>query len=525
MKNSKAGTDGLSMLHFASKFYRYKICEILIDGVQFDSNKPSKSLRTPLMSLVRSEAYKIVGKESLMQNKLVKCFDLLISKGANCNLRDENQMTALHYAVNQQNLKAFELLASLNTLELSARDSKGLTALEYACKNGYDEFIKLLIEMTEPIQLVENKKDISLPIHYLTRQPVEKESLFIQMIDKIKNYSNSVLDTLLRYKVDENNHTILELAMDNSHTKIVEAIIKNYYTDYDRPDINGDLPIHHAADNGSLAIFDIFIKYKAVRYEPNTKANSNPLHLAAEKNRFEFIKRFLKEERNYITDLDDSGVEILPCIKQVNKNGHTPLFVALFQDNVKSVEYLAADENCDSGAQDPDGDSIFHVCAQYNNVESLRFLLKNPQFSNTIFIKNKKLQTPLHIAATNGSIDIMKMIIAKFYDGTFDAKEAYLVTKDDLGRTCLHLACELGYFNIVEYLIRDLKLMFLTELMDSKGNTPLHYSAMNGHQSITELLLVYEPNVNLRNAEGSTALELSCRKGFFDISKMIINRC
>jgi len=511
------------MLHFAAKFYRYSICEILIDGIQLDPNKLSKSLRTPLISLVKSEAYKIVGKEEIMAKKLVKCFDLLISKGANCNMRDENQMTTLHYSVTQQNQKAFELLTKLKTLELAAKDSNGLTALEYACKSGYDESIRQLVDMTDPIELVEGKAGVSLPIHYLTRQPVEKDLLFIQMLDRVKTYSDNVLETLLLYKVDENNHTILELAMDNSHTKIVEAIIRDYYTDYDKPDANGDLPIHHAADNGSLAIFDIFSKYKAIRYASNAK-NYNPLHVAAEKNRFDFIKKFLKEEWNYITDLDDSGVDIVPCIKQVNKNGHTPLFVALFNDNIKSVEYLAADENCDSTTQDPDGDTIFHVCAQYNNVESLRFLLKNSHYINTMFIRNKKQQTPLHIAATNGSIDIMKMIIDKFYDGTLDAKEAYLVSKDQDGRNCFHLACEHGFYNIVEYLIKDLKLTFLIELVDSKGNTPLHYSAMNGHQSITELLLVYEPNVKIRNVENSTALELSCRRGFFDTSKMIINR-
>ena len=98
------------------------------------------------------------------------------------------------------------------------------------------------------------------------------------------------------------------------------------------------------------------------------------------------------------------------------------------------------------------------------------------------------------------------------------------MAKDDEGRSCFHLACEKGNFNIVEYLLRDLKLTFLAELVDNKGNTPLHYAAMNGHASISELLLLYEPNVHVRNDDNSTALELSCRRGFFDISKMIINR-
>ena len=69
-----------------------------------------------------------------------------------------------------------------------------------------------------------------------------------------------------------------------------------------------------------------------------------------------------------------------------------------------------------------------------------------------------------------------------------------------------------------------MKLTFLIELVDDYGNSPLHYVAMYGHLSIAEILLMYEPDLSDRNNDGSTPLELSCRKGFFDISKLIINR-
>ena len=70
-------------------------------------------MRTPLISLVRSDAYKI---STVMEKKLEKCFDLLISKGANCNARDDAQMTALHFAVIGQNHKAIQLLTDLKVI-------------------------------------------------------------------------------------------------------------------------------------------------------------------------------------------------------------------------------------------------------------------------------------------------------------------------------------------------------------------------------------------------------------------------
>ena len=96
------------------------------------------------------------------------------------------------------------------------------------------------------------------------------------------------------------------------------------------------------------------------------------------------------------------------------------------------------------------------------------------------------------------------------------------MTKDNKGHSVFHNACIGGHFNIVEYLLRDLKLVFLTEQLDDDNNTALHHAANNGHTSIAELLLLYDPKVDFRNNENCTPLELSCRKNFFDISKLLI---
>lgn len=193
-------------------------------------------------------------------------------------------------------------------------------------------------------------------------------------------------------------------------------------------------------------------------------------------------------------------------------------------DNTKSVEILSNDSNVDYEAQDNDGNTVFHICAQYGNVESVRLLLKNKSFLPTLFIKNKLQQTALHIAGDNGGIDSMKMIIEKFYDGSLDAKESFLMDKDHLGRTCFNNACIGGYFNIAEYMMKDLKLVFLADLPDNELNLPLHHAANNGHVSIVELLVLYNVNnVGAKNADNVTSLELSCRRNFFEISKVLIN--
>ena len=217
-------------------------------------------------------------------------------------------------------------------------------------------------------------------------------------------------------KLNQKNQSILQLAIENNHMNITEEIIKNYYLDYEQPDGNGNLPIHLAANNGSLKVFDILSKYKAISTTPNIK-NENPLHLAAAKNRFAFIEKFMKYENSYMAEMADKGVDIVPCVKQRNELSYTPLFTALLADHMKSIELLSASDDVECEATDKAGNSLFHICAQLNSVEPLRLLLKNSKFIQTIFIKNDFQETPLHFAGKTGNIDIFKLILGKFYDG------------------------------------------------------------------------------------------------------------
>jgi len=114
-----------------------------------------------------------------------------------------------------------------------------------------------------------------------------------------------------------------------------------------------------------------------------------------------------------------SNLEEIVCIKQVDGQGNPPLFSALLLDNIQSVEALAADPDCDCEFQDKNGNTAFHICAEFNNTESLRFMIKNSKFIENIFIKNKNNETPLHVASRNGNIEIVKILLGKFFDGKF----------------------------------------------------------------------------------------------------------
>lgn len=93
-------------------------------------------------------------------------------------------------------------------------------------------------------------------------------------------------------------------------------------------------------------------------------------------------------------------------------------------------------------------------------------------------------QTPLHIAASNGTADIVQFIANK---------NAGINMTDSKGRTPLHCACEKGFFDVASYLLDSCAIM---EAKDRLGRTPLYVAAEGGFQDIVELLAENGADVN-----------------------------
>jgi len=110
--------------------------------------------------------------------------------------------------------------------------------------------------------------------------------------------------------------------------------------------------------------------------------------------------------------------------------------------------------------------------------------------------------------------------------GNQETKEYCLSLKDTLGRTCFHLACFYNRFSLVEYLICDLKLLFLIEMLDFNKNSGLHLAAMNDNHFAVDIMikasLKSKSILVSRNSAELTPLEISMSMKFFQTSKIII---
>ncbi|XP_057732279.1 uncharacterized protein LOC130947594 isoform X3 [Arachis stenosperma] len=71
-----------------------------------------------------------------------------------------------------------------------------------------------------------------------------------------------------------------------------------------------------------------------------------------------------------------------------------------------------------------------------------------------------------------------------------------LDSKDEQGRTALHMAAANGHIEIVEYLIgQGVDLNVANE----EKNTPLHWACLNGHVEVVKKLIMAGANVGVLN--------------------------
>jgi len=218
---------------------------------------------------------------------------------------------------------------------------------------------------------------------------------------------------------------------------------------------------------------------------------------------------------NYLVDLLPSNEGKEERLEQIQRNirkrtlgfcgsgyGYNLFHAAVEFGQEDTVQYLLdIEENArlldlDSfiNVRDKDGNSPLHLAAKKGRLEIVRLLLMHGADVN---IKSKDLQTPLIVAAKAGSVDVVRLLLEYHPD---------LTAKDDIGWAVLHLAIFENQGEIVELLLENGADV---GMLGASGRTPLHCAAVREREDIVRLLLEKGANSKAKSAEGKTPLELA----------------
>ncbi len=234
---------------------------------------------------------------------------LLISSGANSNLRSTSGWAALHYAAKNDSPEVVELLLSHSADPNITNNNNGWTALHYAANNGFPEVVELLLSYSADPNIINNNGCTAL--HYAA-----------------ENASPKVVELLLSHSADlniinNNGWTALRYAASDGHNEMVELLLANN-ADLHAREKEAWTALHCAARYGHESAAKLLLDHNADVKAPSS-AGLTPLHLAA-----------FGGHTNLIALLVDAGSDL----SAINSSGHTALHEAALNGHDRAVEAL-----------------------------------------------------------------------------------------------------------------------------------------------------------------------------------------
>jgi ankyrin repeat protein len=408
------------------------------------------------------------------QTSLMK---LLFQRGVDVNQRTKTGRTLLYPAMSSGSEEAVRLILSQEGFDLNAGNNKGRTALMDAVKSGWKEsMVQLLVEQPGvDLNIADNEGNTALS---LAHEPIVARLLL----------SGTELPS-------------------REHMKHLASI-----------------QLHHAAQTGDAEEIRRLLKEGIV--DPNTRDREGvaPLMKASFMDHCEAVEALLECD-SVVVDLEEKnpgkhGPKVT-MLYYASFNDWEPMARLLLSKGVKLNEedgrrILRWAANCDyeelarlaleKGA-DPNGrdDDTYraplHMAASRGTV--YRTLLESGADPNLAWQSKGGLQTPVSLAASNGHVDCVKLLLGK------SAKDRR--SEDWLKVAKLRKATKEGDETTgIEILERE---SIDTTWKDEDGCTPLHKAAENGCAPIIRLILQHDNStLNWKNYSNETALLVACQR-------------
>ncbi|XP_067623198.1 ankyrin-3-like [Eurosta solidaginis] len=508
--------DGTSLLHVAVKIGCLQIVDHLLKyGAYVNCMCTSRWKKgyAPLHFAVEKGSKEVI--------------TLLLSRGANVDVKGEDGITPLHIAAKNGYIHIAEDLLKHGACTHSFTLKEGYTPMHFASKLGNEEAVKLFLNKGADINASTNGN--LTPLHIATKTGhglVVK--LLLQRGAKVDNQDKdgkttlhlaveegylTIVEDVLRYCPDINdqsNRSSLKIAVhgyEEEYKKIVEALLE-YGFIVNPEEANNPQLLHAAVEKGYLKIIEDLLKYGA---DVNTLCNSTfkgftPLHSAANNKQEEVAKLLISYEAD---------------INAQDKAGKTPIFYAIQNADLKITMLLLTNR-----ANIKDCPDLLNIAVKKECIEIVEALL---QHNADINASDEYGRTALHFTALSESEDFfgfgfrtnkdpdtnIKGEIAKL----LLSKGANVDAQTKNGVTALHTATQKGYVKVVEALF---KYNANVNCGVKSDITPLHFSAQRGNDEISMMLFNKGANVNAKQKDGITALHIATQNGHKEVVKVLL---
>ncbi|XP_033213947.1 ankyrin-3-like [Belonocnema kinseyi] len=452
--------------------------------------------------------------------------NLLLQNGAHSGAADEAGRTPLHLATKTGSLPILAALLMSNRNPISAftlAEPDGFTPLHIAAENGFEDIVKLFL-------------DVGIPVQLSAKNGWEALHIAVQKQNK------ALILLLLIYGADVNAagvnaiETPLFIGAEIGSAEIVEILSEASSTRSSRW-IEGYFPLYIAAYRGHKEVVKVLLR-KGVDLKANLGKYLSPLHAAAQKGHDKIVDLLLEygAEVNPKNTEDASGYFSTPILAAVRAGHESIIFTLLNRGAFINVKLHSASQKCsfdverlltygdytDSELAGKVGYTPLHFAVEAGNETLVQILLSLGANVNVISANSitplriaiekehaaivsylltagadiKMRDLILHIAILKKNEEIASMLLKAGVD---------VNTKSEDNKTALSIALETQQEKLVEYLLKtgaDVNI----EINDSPI---LNFALSTKNINISEMILKSGINVNAKSRDGITALSIA----------------
>ena len=427
-----------------------------------------------------------------------ECSHLNIIEFLSANLRrrtisevvDQNRLSPLHYAVKGGHLDAVKMLVLDKSHNPYCFDLTGNTPFHLATQLGHLEIVQWFFSglSLDPNICTNNILGFT-PLHIACFN--DNEKLVRYFIDL------PTCDMFMRSRVK--GMTGLHIAAQGGHAKILKLLTAIPNCDLLCKSFNGFTALQLAVDLGNFectVMLASALKLQGkqlLNVDMVSQTGLTILHSACYQKNVKIVKYLLNE-------IDEDFVQITD---EINK---TPLFSAVHANNTEVFDYLINKNPRSVHSQDIHGNTVLHIAAfeGHSNIAETIML----DHAVDPLLQNYVGTTPLHLACANGNKPLVTFLNS--FDGVLDIQGIN-------HHTPLHTAALEGHLHIIKILVAHKQFdhgHFFR--LDGQGNIPCYLAAYQGFIHNVNFIVEY----CLQNQPFAIALHMEKIKMFLDIAKI-----